>query len=501
MAELHEDKGDNGKVSLLHRFMHLLGMEMGRGSHLIVLTRRFPFFLLGLGVLGLLAMGAFTYYTSTPGFCNSCHIMEPFYASWQQSVHHNVPCEKCHYGTGISGFVKAKLGGLSEVIKTVTRTASTMPHAQIPDAACLRPGCHETRLLKGKVLFKGKYHFDHTPHLTTLRRGMTLHCTTCHSQIVQGNHIEVTESVCFDCHFGGNVHKRYLSPIAGCTKCHSMPTQSFQITPDLTFQHNDFVSKGVECWKCHFDSVQGTGGVPKQVCQTCHRRPEDLEKYSDEALMHQKHVDEHKIECYECHTNILHGLNPKPHPQKTSCDSCHSDHSLQEDVFKGIGPDGQAVTPSVHSQAQVDCIACHEFPTEDHGKPAAPMVTYQAAAKACVQCHGPGAKDLLDSWEQAFQSMQQQAETQLTAARSVVEAMPQTAPARKDAEAALDKARHDLDYIEKGVGVHNPEYAFDLLDQISATIRKAAGSAAPPKASPKPAAPAPAKTSSAGSGG
>ena len=61
-------------------------------------------------------------------------------------------------------------------------------------------GCHETRLLQGKVKFK-RFYFDHKPHLTELRRGKKLRCTSCHSQIVQGDHMKVTESTCFLCHF------------------------------------------------------------------------------------------------------------------------------------------------------------------------------------------------------------------------------------------------------------------------------------------------------------
>jgi nitrate/TMAO reductase-like tetraheme cytochrome c subunit len=484
LAEFHEGEDKNGKVGLLHRFLHLLGIEMGQGSHLIVLTRRFPFVLLGVGVLGLLAMGGFTYWTSTSAFCNSCHYMEPYYSSWQHSSHSQVPCEKCHYAPGVGGFIKAKLGGLTEVIKTVTHTESPMPHAEIADASCLRKGCHETRLLQGQVVFKEKYHFDHTPHLTELRRGKQLHCTSCHSQIVQGTHIAVTESVCFNCHFKGEVHERYLSPIAGCTNCHSMPTQTFQISADLTFEHKDFVSKEVPCWKCHFDSVQGTGDVPHQVCQDCHNRPDDLAKYSDSALMHKQHVDLHKVECFQCHSIIRHGLHPEPYKTNPTCATCHTDHTVQADLFRGVGPDGQAVNPSMHSAANVDCIACHEFPTAEHGKPGVGMKTYEVTGQACVQCHGPGAKDLLTTWQTALTSMQQQAEEQLTAAQARLDALPKDTATRKDAGAALDQARHDLDYVEKANGVHNPEYAFELLDQVSAMIRKATP---PLPAAPRPA--------------
>ena len=34
-------------------------------------------------------------------------------------------------------------------------------------------------------------------------RGRQFRCTRCHSQIVVGTHIEVTESTCFLCHFRG----------------------------------------------------------------------------------------------------------------------------------------------------------------------------------------------------------------------------------------------------------------------------------------------------------
>jgi nitrate/TMAO reductase-like tetraheme cytochrome c subunit len=486
-----QSKTGEGRRGLVSRLLGLLGIELGsQGSQFIVLTRRFPFVLMGIGVLGLLAFGGFTYYTSTSGFCNSCHYMEPYYSSWQHSSHKMVPCEKCHYAPGVAGFVKAKLGGLTEVIKTVTHTEGPMPHAEVDDASCLREGCHETRLLQGRVLFKEKYHFDHTPHLTDLRRGKQLHCTSCHSQIVQGSHIAVTESVCFICHFKGEVHERYLNPIAGCTACHQMPQQQIQINDLLSFQHKDFVDRGVQCWKCHFDSIQGVGDVPRQVCQDCHNRAEDFAQYADTTLMHEQHVNLHKVECFLCHTEIRHGLSPQPYPTRDSCATCHTNHTLQEDLFHGIGPDGQAVTPSAHSQAQVDCVACHEFPMGDHGKPGPGMVTYEVNENACMQCHGPAIKGLLGTWQAGLKDMQQQAEQGLAEAAKTVDALPEGSAPREDAQAALDQARHNLDYVEKAYGVHNPEYAFDLLDQVSALISKAARAAgAGPKQQAAPAQP------------
>lgn len=53
----------------------------------------------------------------------------------------------------------------------VTKGYGTRPHAEIEDGACLRKGCHETCLLKGKVKFKRDIVFDHTAHLEEWKRG------------------------------------------------------------------------------------------------------------------------------------------------------------------------------------------------------------------------------------------------------------------------------------------------------------------------------------------
>ena len=43
--------------------------------------------------------------------------------------------------------------------------------------------------------------FSHPRHIEQMRRQKQLRCTTCHSQIVQGAHMTVTDVECFICHF------------------------------------------------------------------------------------------------------------------------------------------------------------------------------------------------------------------------------------------------------------------------------------------------------------
>ncbi|HLA41376.1 MAG TPA: NapC/NirT family cytochrome c, partial [Candidatus Glassbacteria bacterium] len=177
-------------------------------------------------LLGIVGLAAFTWgsmeFTSRSDFCNTCHYMEPFYLAWKNSSHRDVNCIVCHYPPGILSTFEGKVKGLEQLFKYATQSyRRSKPWAEITDASCLREGCHETRLLEGKVKFKEEITFDHKPHLTELRRGKKLRCTSCHSQIVQGEHISVTASTCFLCHFKGLDSEAQPS----CTHCHEAPMQ------------------------------------------------------------------------------------------------------------------------------------------------------------------------------------------------------------------------------------------------------------------------------------
>jgi len=137
------------------------------------------------------------------------------------------------------------------------------PWAEINDENCLRPGCHETRLLEGRVAFKQGIIFDHKPHLTQLRLGKKLRCTSCHSQIVQGQHISVTTSTCFLCHFKGDD----TGKMSQCTKCHDAPVRTAD-KPDVPFDHTRMLAKKVSCNRCHGSMMIGSGDVPKERCNS-----------------------------------------------------------------------------------------------------------------------------------------------------------------------------------------------------------------------------------------
>jgi nitrate/TMAO reductase-like tetraheme cytochrome c subunit len=260
-------------------------------------------------VVGGLATAGLWELSTSPLLCNSCHIMKPYVMAWKTSKHNGVTCVKCHYPPGFRDTIWVKYQAVSQVVKWATQTYSSKPFAEVEDASCLRSGCHDRRLLQGKVTFKRGIVFDHKPHLEQPRRGRQLRCTSCHSQIVVGTHIEVTETTCFLCHFKGMKSGRELTPIGGCPGCHQPPKGDI-LVGSVRFNHQEIVRRGVTCDKCHLNVVEGEGEAPRERCFTCHNQPEKLQHYTDTAFVHDFHVAGHNIECTRCHTPIKHRLPP-----------------------------------------------------------------------------------------------------------------------------------------------------------------------------------------------
>ncbi|NNE47835.1 MAG: hypothetical protein HKN37_14380, partial [Rhodothermales bacterium] len=202
-----------------------------------------------IGVLAILFVGLSAEYTSRPTFCPTCHYMEPYYESWIAApAHEEVSCVTCHFPPGIAGTIRGKVEGLVQVVNYLGSSYTRRkPWAEIDDASCLQSGCHETRLLSGTVGFRGVA-FDHEPHLGDLRRGKELRCTSCHSQIVQGDHIRVTETTCFLCHLKpeGVIETAEFERASDCTTCHVWDSVTVEQPSEITAFHKEVTSRGLE---------------------------------------------------------------------------------------------------------------------------------------------------------------------------------------------------------------------------------------------------------------
>lgn len=469
--------------------MRLFGVKRRPGKRLKWGLTRWGMFL-AVGFIMMCGMAGFAEYSMQPEFCQSCHIMEPYYQAWHQSTHKNVPCTDCHFLPGLNNTFYGKFQASSQAVKYVTGTYGSKPHAEIRDESCMRSvgtngqRCHDTRTLegKGKVEWTTSterggqvtIHFDHTPHLTMVRRGMQLRCVSCHSQIVQGKHIVVTTDTCFLCHFKGLKHGRDDQTVGTCKGCHDAPSKPIVLATG-EFNHKTYTDKGVKCENCHSDTVRGGGEVPRQVCWNCHNQTAQIERYGETAAMHKAHITDHKVECSGCHVQIEHSLVAGAREETMpgarfatdsgTCGMCHEQtHNGPREMFQGTGGRGVSDMPSPMARARVNCIACHMAKENDTQSADVKGQTFVATQDRCDYCHGDKYKNTLSDWKKAVQASLDKAEAALLDTKAAAEKAKLSGESALQVQRAIDDADYNIRFVKLAHGVHNPTYATALLN-------------------------------------
>lgn len=395
-------------------------------------------------------------YTSHSKFCASCHYMKPFYRSWETSSHSHIECNSCHYPPGLRSKIRAKFEGILQVGRYWSKLyLKSKPWAEIPDESCLKEGCHDKRLLEGQVKFK-KTVFDHEIHFEDLKRGKLLRCTSCHSQIVQGEHITVTESSCFICHFKESEHYPQISE---CSHCHIKDDLISEKTS--RYNHSNVFDSGFQCDKCHSHVIIGDGEVPRENCYKCHWETDRLNKYDDTDLMHTSHIYTHKIECNQCHMEIQHKI-VKEIDTIADCQACHTDyHEAQKLLFLGEGGKGVPHSvPNIMLEKGLSCKGCHIFHEETSGR-VMKSDTLVSKAQACETCHGKGFARIMRDWE--ISTDKKLNEIRTIYRRATQELKRIKCPEEEKCQTLLQEAAFNIDIVERGKSVHNVEYSQELL--------------------------------------
>jgi len=437
----------------------------------------------GIFALTATAIGAFltVEYTAQPTFCDNCHLMEPYYESWKHSAHGDVACIECHYEPGSLETLEGKFKALSQVAKYVTRTQGTKPWAEVSDYSCMRAGCHTVRELEGPIEY-GRVKFDHAHHLLESRRGRRLRCTSCHSQVMTGEHISVTESVCFTCHFMPDDHGVVPEQQSDCLICHGPPKDPVDVG-GRDFVHADYVARGVDCKECHDPVIEGEGKVRRERCHSCHGEAGHIERIDETAFLHEMHVTDHKVECFECHDEIHHGLLPLEQPRpasKEGCGACHVDtHDAVRSVYAGTGALGVQDRPSRMYETRVVCSACHTGRTDElpglsndpHGEGHDPhrMPVASAGKVDCIHCHGTGYEPMLAQWQGTVGG-------ELERLGPMLAELEERAAESDEAAQVLVDARKNYELIafDGSRGAHNPNYALDVLADVAQRLDRAA---------------------------
>lgn len=411
-------------------------------------------------VIFVIVLAASAEYTSRPSFCPTCHYMEPFYNSWKSSSHNKVVCTQCHFEPGLEGVIKGKLNGLVQIVSYVsTSYKKRKPWADIPDNTCTRSGCHVNQSIQDTLYEAKGILFNHKHHLQELKRGKKLKCTSCHSQIVQGSHMQVTYATCFNCHFHKSDDPEHkYDKLSNCQTCHDLKNKTPEQLSSMRYNHTNVIKNEMNCSSCHTNVIKGKGEVGKERCFQCHFEDNKLDKYGDVDFMHKTHILKHSMNCMYCHTPIQHKIEKMDANSPPDCNSCHTGaHTSQVNLYAGENGNNTDKMPSSMFLSGINCKGCHALhETENKG-----IKTSKASKDACDKCHGEGYGKLIKQWETSSVKRLATIKSIFATAKNIVN----SSGSNKKSEALLklDEAYHNIKIVDLGKSVHNIQFADKLL--------------------------------------
>ena len=289
--------------------------------------------------------------TSQSWFCNSCHIMKPYYEAWKHSKHGKVACVECHYAPGERTTINAKLRGLSQVASYFSgRYGATRPRAHVSNDSCMTAKCHGDLRFMDKTIEIGSVRFVHAKHLRldkealqatqneleTLRKALRAAMADKFDALQSA----ANEAVPHDARLEKLMN---LAAVSGADIARSDLEKFSQLT--------------------HF-SVR-TAQLAEIQCTNCHSYAEQRDGQR-EAPTH--HFAVNTTSCYTCHFN-----NEGFNTGTNSCLMCHKELPAGEIIVhkelsaaegqKLQSPDLTAKAVKMNHQAilerKVDCASCH----------------------------------------------------------------------------------------------------------------------------------------------
>lgn len=336
---------------------------------------RFTIFVVVMAVLGGVFLAVAEHHTSQPQFCSSCHIMEPYYASWEADMHGDklqVACVECHYAPGEQTTFKAKFRGLSQAASYFSgRYGAGRPRAHVANASCLTSKCHGDLAFMDKPLMMGTAKFLHSRHLQpqterdqaaakrlaelqTLLKGKVgddafgkLDALAAeagpaadrYARLVAQSHeadpsIPRETLVEFSQLRHRSVRIQQLTELQ-CTNCHAYRSTHNGPRPRHSGQHFEVAT--TTCFTCHFNNEGFNTGTSE--CMTCHIPPQK------EITVHAKMLIEggDQPEAKPPGTELVKMNHAEILAKKIACVSCHAD-AVQKDA----------------TVTRRDCERCHD---------------------------------------------------------------------------------------------------------------------------------------------
>lgn len=327
---------------------------------------------------------------------------------------------------------------------------------------------------------------------TRLLQLANLNCAACHSYDASGQrHLSLADlQVCFTCHFN-NVP--FNQDTGECLRCHQPPQRKIIIHDQsavvrgvgattaaagpILMDHRDIVASHVDCSSCHFDVVQGQAAVTTRDCANCHDQQKylaDFDRRDTEVVAeyHRVHVAAQRARCGDCHRAIQHRLVDPTHvgttggflqPVLNDCRHCHPNHHHEQiELLLGTGGVGiPAALPNAMVASRLNCTACHTKPASDIKGDE----LIESSQATCIACHGSDYERLFQQWMDEISTYLREAEATLARVSNRVDEL--RAEGRDVPDSVIKRiaeARQNVQLIRSGNGIHNKNYALELLD-------------------------------------
>jgi nitrate/TMAO reductase-like tetraheme cytochrome c subunit len=388
-------------------------------------------------LLGSSLVGYAEHKTSQPQFCNSCHIMGPYYDTWTADLHGaklDVACVECHYAPGEQNTLKAKFRGLSQVTSYFSgRYGATRPRAHVSNASCMTAQCHGDLKFMDKPLLLGTAKFVHSRHLkpqperekrnaerlaelekllkTKLGgpRYNDLNATASESGPADARYaklvamcgqwdarVERATLVEFSQLRHRAVRVGQLSELQ-CTNCHAYHATDQTTAHGKAGQH--FQVSTSTCFTCHFNNESFNTGT--SACMTCHTPPQQeitvhaemLGKGGENAdpqapateLVKMNHAEilAKKVACVSCHADAI---QKDATVTRRDCERCHDQPRFFKDWKEPFSVDlvQRYHANHVHQQ-RAKCLDCHSEIQHKLLRGSDEFLT--SAMSDCTRCH------------------------------------------------------------------------------------------------------------------
>jgi nitrate/TMAO reductase-like tetraheme cytochrome c subunit len=243
-----------GQVPDTYPQIDLRNAAFRRGIEMVVLATFINFVIVGTASYRAVS------YMDSPHFCGqSCHVMAPQWAAYQESPHSHVDCVDCHVGSGMKSYVQAKVNGTKQLIEVTLHTWPTPIRTTLNGLRPARETCEEchtpAKFVGEKLLVKTTFGDDEKNAIT--RTVLVLHLggidSVSHLSGIHGAHLNHFEYVASDSSAQtilsvsrpnpDGTKTEYISsdvkgPIQGirrtmdCMDCHNQATHVFQTAED-----------------------------------------------------------------------------------------------------------------------------------------------------------------------------------------------------------------------------------------------------------------------------